>query len=371
MDRQRRWPHRSPRRIGFTLIELLVVIAIIAVLIALLLPAVQAAREAARRAQCVNHLKQLGLALQNYHDTAGVLPPAAQGGMGHVYLNYTGYSFLLPFLEQGNAYNTFNFNLNSYSGTTAYFGWSLPGNSTGFSIQHSVFLCPSNRAMGEVGATVGSGSAAYSLAPGKVAVTDYLFNGGAGRYAISGYGESDRMGPIGFNSSTRLADIVDGTSQTFVMAESAGGNLRNRYRAVGGGASRVCVPLSPGLAAAPTATVYYDNIMFMAYGRSRTWDSDKRIIGGLVARTVDHLGAPYRANDCGFDSITDVYTDPPGAAAPAAGQQLPNFRSAHPGLVNAVFGDGSVRAIKDTIAMPVYMGLSTISGGEILSSDAF
>ena len=347
------------------------VIAIIAVLIALLLPAVQAAREAARRMQCVNNLKQLGLALQNYHDTAGTLPPAAQGGMGQVYLNYTGYSFLLPYLEQTNAFNTFNFQLNSFSGSTAYFGWSLPGNSTGFSTQLSVFLCPSNRAMGEVGATVGSGPAAYTLAPGKVAVTDYLFNAGASRYAVPGYGESNRMGPIGFNTAYRLADLSDGTSQTFVMAESAGGNLRNRYRAIGGGPTRVCVPLSPGLAAAPTATVYYDNLMFMAYGRSRTWDADKRIIGGLAARTVDHTGAPYRANDCGFDSITDVYVDPPGPAAPAAGQQLPNFRSAHPGLINAVFADGSVRPIKDTIAMPVYQGLSTISGGEVVSADAF
>jgi len=361
-------PERRRRRFGFTLIELLVVIAIIAVLIALLLPAVQSAREAARRVQCVNNLKQLGLALQNYHDTNNAFPPAAQGGMFNVYMNYTGYSFILPYIEQTAAYNTFNFNLN-LPGPPAYYGWTLPGNSTGFCLQFGVFLCPSNRASAEVGSTVGSGASAYTV--DKVAVTDYLFNGGAGRYAVPGYGETNLLGPVCFNSSTRIAEITDGTSNTFIMAESAGGNARNKYRAVGAGASRVCVPLSPGLPAAPSATVYYDNIMFMAYGRSRTWGTDKRIIGGLVGKTVDLIGYPYKPNDCAFDSETTVADDPPGQPAPAPGQQLPNFRSTHPGLINAVFADGSVRALKDTISMPAYMGLSTMRGGEVISADSY
>src|SRR5688500_3842740 len=101
----------SARR-GFTLIELLVVIAIIGVLIALLLPAVQAAREAARRIQCTNNLKQLGLAIHNYQDVYGALPPAVQGGIGAVYMNYTGYSFLLPYVEKTAAFNAFNYSLN-------------------------------------------------------------------------------------------------------------------------------------------------------------------------------------------------------------------------------------------------------------------
>ncbi|WP_422927908.1 DUF1559 domain-containing protein [Singulisphaera sp. PoT] len=364
-----RFESQSQRRAGFTLIELLVVIAIIAVLIALLLPAVQSAREAARRIQCTNNMKQLGLALQNYHDTNGSFPPAVQGGMSQVYMNYTGYSFILPYIEQVAAYNTFNFNLNQ-AGSPPYFGWAVPGNSTGFSLQFAAFLCPSNRAMGEVGATVGSGASAYTLEAGKVAVTDYVFNAGANRYAVPGYGESNLIGPISFNSATRIAEISDGTSNTFIMAEAAGGNARNKLRAVGEGMGRVCVPLSPGLPVAPTATVYYDNIMFMAYGRSRTWGSDKRIIGGLVGRTVDKSGYPYPPNDCGIDSITDVYDNPPGLPAPE-GQQLPNFRSAHPGLINAVFSDGSVRIIKNSVSMPVYMGLSSMKGGEILSADSY
>src|ERR1700709_2556217 len=100
---------------AFTLIELLVVIAIIAVLIALLLPAVQAAREAARRAQCVNNLKQLGLAIFNYEGSHGGTPAAFHGGFGRVYGNFTGYNSLLPYLEQSNLSNTFNYNLSVFA----------------------------------------------------------------------------------------------------------------------------------------------------------------------------------------------------------------------------------------------------------------
>jgi prepilin-type N-terminal cleavage/methylation domain-containing protein len=355
------------RRSGFTLIELLVVIAIIGVLIGLLLPAVQAAREAARRAQCVNNLKQLGLAVANYHDQFGVYPPAASGGMYGVYMNYTGYSFILPFLEQTGAYNAFNCDLNLV-GPVPYFGWSHPGNSTGYALQFSVFLCPSN-AKEVVGSTVGSGGAAWET--NRAATTDYLFNGGANRFVMPGFGESSLSGPFGFDTATRVASIGDGTSNTFLVGESAGGNGRNKTRAIGTGASRVCIPMNTPLSGAPSGDVYYDNLMFMAYGRSRTWGTTRRIIGGLVARTVDASGAPYALNDCAYESITDNFYSAPGPWAPELGQQLPNFRSAHAGLVHFVFGDGSVRGIKSSIAMPVYVGLSTMSGGEVLSSDSF
>ncbi len=352
-------------RDGFTLIELLVVIAIIAVLIALLLPAVQSAREAARRAQCVNNLKQLGLALHNYESTHSALPPAAQGGFGSVYLNYTGFHFILPYIEQGTTYNVFNFSLNLV-GPTPYFGWAHPGNTTGFATQTSLFLCPSNRAMGEVGSSFTFG--AINWAVSRAAVTDYVFNGGASRFVTRGFAEPERAGPFGFDTATRWAEFRDGTSQTMLMGEAAGGNARNRFRAVGVGTNRVCVPMSepyPG----PRPTAFYDNVMFMAFGRPRNWDPGRVIIGGIMARTVDQGGFPYRLNDCGSESFTDLWS-PIAPPPPALGQTLPNFRSAHPGIMNALMGDGGVRVIKETINPLVYQAISTMAGNEVISADA-
>jgi prepilin-type N-terminal cleavage/methylation domain-containing protein len=355
------------RRRGFTLIELLVVIAIIAVLIALLLPAVQAAREAARRIQCTNNMKQLGLAIHNYMDSHNVLPPAAQGGFNCTYSNFTGYSFLMPHIEQGNAYNLFNFSLGLINEGQAYHGWAAPGNTTALSTQLASFLCPSNRATGELGASHAMMGWNWTLT--KAAVSDYLFNGGAGRYAVRGFGESNRMGPFGFDTATRIAAITDGTSNTMLMGESVGGNQRNKYFA-SGEASRVCLPLA---AYRPGSSVYYDNFVFMAYGRDRSWTHDgarSYVIGGLLARTVDSVGNAYAVNDCGTNSIADVFDPAPGVPYPQPAQRLPNFRSAHAGTTNFLFGDGTVRTIKDSIAPATYQALSTIGGGEVISADA-
>src|SRR5438067_7704658 len=127
---------RERRTRGFTLIELLVVIAIMAVLIALLLPAVQAAREAARRIQCTNNLKQLGLALHNYESIAGALPPSvvvAKSGSTFWSNGWSIHGRVLPFMEQGTAFNSINFS----------FSYSIPDNTTVSRLSLSSFLCPS------------------------------------------------------------------------------------------------------------------------------------------------------------------------------------------------------------------------------------
>ena len=130
-------PPSLRRRAGFTLIELLVVIAIIAVLIALLLPAVQAAREAARRAQCTNNLKQLGLAVQNYHSANNVFPADGYSGLAawqYQYPNFSVFVFLTPYLEQQQIYNATNFNLSDYE----------PDNITIAGIAINALTCPSD-----------------------------------------------------------------------------------------------------------------------------------------------------------------------------------------------------------------------------------
>ena len=289
-------------RHGFTLIELLVVIAVIAVLIALLLPAVQAAREAARRISCTNNLKQLGLALHNYEGTWSCLPAAAQGGFAEVYLNFTGYHSILPYLEQANTYNATNFNVSLQYGSYDYFGWSFACNTTTFQVQSATFLCPSNRASGEVGSSLDD---PFTWTVPKAAVTDYLYNAGADPYVSPPFSNAARRGPIGFDTRTRFAEVTDGLSSTFVIGEAAGGNAANTLYAVGAGTNRTCVPLTSGYSYDGVylySSVYYDNLMFMAYGRWGSWGSAV-IIGGLTARTTDETGAFDRAGRLriGFD----------------------------------------------------------------------
>ena len=342
-----------PRR-GFTLIELLVVIAIIGVLIALLLPAVQSAREAARRAQCTNNLKQIGLALHNYEGVNRVFPAAFHGGFGRVYGNFTGYQSVLPFLEQDALFSAFNFDRSVFApGLGNYYGWSFADQSTGMATQVAAFLCPSNRTEGRVGASYGDWTV------DRAAVTDYLFSGGADHFVSAPFLDRNLRGMSGIDVFTAIAEVRDGLSQTFLMGEGVGGDDANPFVAQGFDGSRVCVPLRTY-----ADGNHYDNLMFMAYGRRRSWGSEF-IIGGLVGTTTDRLGAFYALNDCGYESSTDHF----GPATADSGQTLPNFRSVHPGGGNFLFGDGSVRFLKDTVSQQSYTALSTVAGGEVVSAD--
>ena len=241
----------SDRRRGFTLIELLVVIAIIAVLIALLLPAVQSAREAARRAQCVNNLKQIGLALHNYHSATGAFPPghsqgANGGASGLPYSGYGGWTefsaqaLMLPYMEQTPLYNAINF---SYCG-----GYSAAGaiNFTGFTARVSSFLCPSdNYANGGGAITSSTGTPNINSYRASVGTTSapYWTNAAAPTQG-AGYGGCS-PDPFNYNGNTPpgnpgcapyatglfcywfsygINDCTDGTSNTVAYSESLVGD---------------------------------------------------------------------------------------------------------------------------------------------------
>ncbi|MDB5338151.1 MAG: hypothetical protein JWN70_3770 [Planctomycetaceae bacterium] len=226
------------RRRGFTLIELLVVIAIIAVLISLLLPAVQQAREAARRSQCRNNLKQLGLALHNYHDTMSVFPPGAlalkasgaayastdaEPGRTAVIGGWGWSTYCLPYIDQGPLYNALAPNGNNFpSSPTTLTKTILP-----------VFLCPSDpspnihtaTAMGGDGSTTGHAKSNYPAIFGSLGVV-YVQNTAANTRGIFWY-----------NSATRIRDITDGASNTIMVTERYwdGGDSETRRGAIWAG----------------------------------------------------------------------------------------------------------------------------------------
>jgi hypothetical protein len=295
--------------------------------------------------------------------------------IGICYMDFTGYHMMLPYLEQESAYNATNFSSGSPDPPYgSWFGWSFPDNSTTFQNQVATFLCPS------AGRTTSEAGYAFdypvSLTVPKAAVTDYLFNGGADNYATPPYSNVARRGPVGFNTATRFSEITDGLSQTFLLGEAVGGNTANKRIAEGGigGQGRVCVTAAQYGADTSGGTIYYDNLMFQAYGRSHPAAGGGTFVGGLVAKTTDANGTFYGPNDCGGMTGTDDAWPYEMSAAPwpaTGGMRVPNFRSAHPGVVQFALCDGSVRTIRNSINAQVYTALSTIAGGEIISADSY
>ncbi|APW59562.1 DUF1559 domain-containing protein [Paludisphaera borealis] len=374
-------PFGSSHRRAFTLIELLVVIAIIAVLIALLLPAVQSAREAARRAQCVNNLKQLGLAIHNYMSQQNVFPPLVanisnaetlKSGSDPWVLDWT--ASILPNMEQMPLYNAINFMVGVNQGNPAAPNGLV--NSTVLAAKVSTMMCPSEDSRtptnawgwknyvanigGPAAAMTWSGALVPMRSDGAGTSTGYT-NGNCGSFGIESMtdGSSNTAlfsetlvgsGPVASSvtiSSARRKPTYLFTSGLTVAADQGGANpLASMQFAT---ACQSLPGTTPGFG--PLAPA---NGNFWISGNANS---------GLMWDAYNHWLPP---NAPGCDNSADGNTAGWGSYTDG----IPPS-SNHPGGVNIGFSDGSVKFIKNTVSYQAWWGLGTRNGGEVLSSDSY
>ena len=327
-------------RDGFTLIELLVVIAIIAVLIALLLPAVQAAREAARRAQCVNNLKQIGLAVMNYESGNGALPPTSNNptvpaGTGPTN-DFSMKGRILPYMEQANLYNSLNMAFTAQNAA----------NQTVHNTNLTAYNCPSD------GSNPAGGVGSFSSYPNNLGLTRAV-PGSSTTIALDG--PAYKMGQAPEDGVVTFASITDGTSNTAIFSEMVKGRYAGKTR---DGLDQVYYAGSSEL---PGQTVqqYYQNCLAstqIAYDQKGVdWLIQSCGKGGAYSHIM-----PPNSKACWFATGDVNNTD----------NTLVSASSLHSGGVNLLCLDGSVKFVKSSVSRPTWWALATKAGGEVVSADA-
>jgi prepilin-type N-terminal cleavage/methylation domain-containing protein/prepilin-type processing-associated H-X9-DG protein len=354
-------------RSGFTLIELLVVIAIIAVLIGLLLPAVQAAREAARRIQCVNNLKQIGLSIHNYLDRSAThFPPACMGVQGQDWAGWNGSGLswrlvILPELEQNNAYNSLNWSRHEDYGVDIATVWYT---------KFAAFLCPSD-------GWTSSGFAPYDLTRGLYPVTGPPPNPSGGATAVPctnyfmSFGDNYAILPLSGNNpwETNTTDCGGpallpgqvrigwngfwGTTWNCPASNFNSGGVMRGFADYRTGRMQTLGGVTDGL----SNTVMIGESLGEDDSNAELWT-----MTGVANGTTIQLG--WRSNLPGQGFGTSNWQSRSSYAARG-------FKSLHPGGANFVFGDGSVKFLKNSISRPVYAGLGSCAGGEVISADQF